>query len=118
MGSVIVMTRDELEAARNAKAQEIVVMGKLADDLKKTSRFAKLGAVSVAAIAAAVGLAPVTGGLSTLGLAAVATVTGLEIAAIITATSLGIALIMAIHKDYDVDFSSKGEARFRRKEGK
>ncbi|MNM37622.1 hypothetical protein D3C81_483610 [compost metagenome] len=118
MESVIVRTRDELEVAKNAKAHEIVAVGKLADDLKKTRKFATLGAVGVAAIAAAVGLAPVTGGLSTLGLAAVATVTGLEIAAIITAASLGIALILAIHKDYDVDFSSKGEAKFRRKEGR
>jgi hypothetical protein len=54
---VTVRTRDELEAAKNAKAQQIVVVGKLADDLKKTRKFAKLGAVGVAAIVAAVGLA-------------------------------------------------------------
>ncbi|ASR42759.1 hypothetical protein BEN78_04520 [Xanthomonas citri pv. mangiferaeindicae] len=116
MKSVIVTTRDELEVAKNTRAQEIVVLGKLADDLKKTRKLARLGAAGVAAIAAAVGLAPVTGGMSTLGLAAVATVTGLELATIITAAGLGIALIFAIHKDYNVDFSCKGVARFRRKE--
>jgi CBS domain containing-hemolysin-like protein len=118
MASVTVRTRDELEAAKNAKAQQIVVVGKLADDLKKTRKFAKLGAVGVAAIVAAVGLAPVTAGLSTLSLGAVATVTGVEIIGVITAASLGLSLILAIYKGYDVEYEAGGKVIFKRKEGK
>ncbi|MEB2230990.1 hypothetical protein VDS41_05735 [Xanthomonas campestris pv. campestris] len=119
MGSVTVSTRDELEAAKNAKASEILVVGKLAEDLKKTKKITKIGKIGLAAVVAAVGLTPFTGGLSgAVGLGGLAAVTGMEVAAIILAASIGIGLLVALSKDYDeIDVGPK-HARFRRKAGK
>lgn len=119
MGSMRVSTRAELEAAKNAKLAEILVVGKLADDLKKSKKIATLGVVGIAALGAAVGLAPVTGGLSGLGSVGVAAMAGVDIAVIITAAAIGIALIVAVFKDYEeVEYSSSGGLRLKRRSSK
>jgi hypothetical protein len=55
-------------------------------------------------VAAAAVAAPFTGGLSYLAAAGISATTGLGISAVIVATSVGIATVMAVYRDYDVEF--------------
>lgn len=112
MGSVTVRTKEELKAAKDAKAQRILVVGKLASDFGKARKITALSGVALAAVGAAVGLAPVTGGFSTLGLVALAAGTGVEVAVIIAAATFGIALVLAIHKGYNVKRQADGSYEF------
>jgi CBS-domain-containing membrane protein len=110
-----VTTKDQLEAAKNSKVDEIVITGKLANDLKKTKKIAYASVGTIAVLTAAIAATPFTGGLSAIGLIPVAAMTGFEIAAIIIAASIGITLIIAIFKDYEeVDYED-GRLRLRRK---
>lgn len=114
-----VATKEELKTARENKLAQIIVVGELADKLKRTKKIATLGAVALAAIVAAVGLAavtaPETAGLSFVALAPVASLSGIEIATIILAASIGLSLILAIYKDYDEVGYKEGELILRRK---
>lgn len=101
MSSHIVSTKSELENARNVGAPEIIITGKLANDLHKAKKVAYVGAGTLALFMAALAVAPFTGGISMLGAASIAGLTGLEIAAIIAATTIGLALIIAVYKDYE-----------------
>jgi hypothetical protein len=96
-----VTTRDELESAKNKGINDIIVEGELASKLKTSKRIAQLGAASIAVLVGIVGLSPFTGGLSFIGLAPFAALTGLEISAIIIAASIGLALIIAVFRDYE-----------------
>lgn len=102
MSSIIVATKKELESAKEKRYEEIIVTGKLADDLKKSKKIALAGTVTLGVLAAALASIPFTGGSSfVVGVMPVAAITGFEIAAIIAATSVGLALLIAIFKDYE-----------------
>ena len=96
-----VSTKPELEDASNAGFREITVIGDLANNLLKAKKLAYVGAGTIALLTAALTAIPFTGGLSMVGAASIATLTGLEIAAIIAAASIGVTLIIAIFKDYE-----------------
>ena len=114
MQSVTVTTKAELEAAKNAKVSEIVVVGKLANDLKKAKKVMTLGAIGLMVLTGAIGLAPFTGGVS-LGVAATAAaLTGLEISAIIIASAIGLSLVLAVFKGYEEVGYSDGNMRLKR----
>ena len=114
-----VSTREELRAAKEAGAREIIVTGELAEKLRKAKKVAFLGKIAMAALVATLGAAtltaPVTGGLSYFAAAPVATLTGMEIAAIIAASSLGIALVIAVFKDYEEVSFESGKMTLKRK---
>lgn len=101
MTSVIVRTKSDLESAKARGVEEIIVSGKLADDLKKAKTIALAGTGTIAILTAALAAIPFTGGLSVLAAAPVAALTGFEIAAIIAATAVGLALIIAVFKEYE-----------------
>jgi hypothetical protein len=115
MRSSTVSTKQQLEAARNAKVDEIIVTGKLANDLKKTQNIAYASAGTIAVLTAAIVAMPFTGGLSAVGLAPVAIMSGFEVAAIIVAASIGIVLIVAIFKDYEEISYKNGEMKLKKK---
>lgn len=96
-----VSTKSELDDATKFGVREITVVGDLANDLHKTKKLAYVGASTVGLLTAALAAAPFTGGLSFVGAAPIAALTGLEIATIIAAASIGVALILAIFKDYE-----------------
>ena len=114
-----VETKQELDAARAQGVRDIVVLGALADKLHRSRTIAKLSAASLAALAAVVGVAVVTGpetlGLSMFAASGVAAMTGVEIAAIITASSLGLALVVAIWKGYESIGYEAGRLELRRR---
>ncbi len=121
MEPVSVSTKEELKSAMESGVGEIVVQGKLASDLKKTKKIAKLSGAALAAVmalgavgAGSVALAPATGGVSFFvapaAAAPVAALTGMEIAAIICAVALGVSLIIAVFKDYE-EISFDGEKK-------
>nr|AIW63028.1 hypothetical protein [Burkholderia sp. Ha185] len=117
-----VATKEELKSARENEAAQIVVVGELADKLKRTKKIATLSAVTLTAIVAVVGLAavaaPETAGLSFVALGPLAGLSGIEIATIILAASIGLSLILAIHKEYDEIGYKEGELVLRRKSTK
>lgn len=126
MQSVIVTTKDQLEKAKQEKVPEIIVVGDLADSLKRSQQITKLSAIGLAVLATSIATIPLSGGLSSLALisgaqfvatfaAPIAAYTGVEIAAIIAAVSLGVALILAIFKEYDVIEYESGKLILRRK---
>lgn len=118
-----VTTREQLKAAQDSGVAEIVVVGELADKLKRAKKVALLSGAALAAITAAITAAtvaaPFTGGLSyaafAAGAAPAAAMTGLEIAAIITAASLGVALIVALFKDYEEISYEDGKLTLKKK---
>lgn len=114
MSSVNVTTSEELKAAQEAKVDEIFVTGELAGKLKSARAVATLGPAAIAAIGAIALTAIPSGGLSTIGLVPVAALTGMEISAIIFVASIGITSIIALFKDYDVEFTTKG-AKYKKK---
>lgn len=105
MSSITVKTKNELKSAMDIGYSEIVVEGKLADDLKKGKKIAYCSAATLAVLGAAIvaipATMPLTGGFSALAAAPVAALTGLEISAIIVAISIGVTLIVAVFKDYE-----------------
>ena len=97
-----VSTKETLKFAIDRGYEEIIVEGSLADDLIKTKCIATASPAAIAALVAVVGLMPVSGGLSMVAVAPLASLTGFEIAAIITAAAIGLAVVMAVYKDYNV----------------
>jgi hypothetical protein len=101
-----VATKEDLKKAKDAGAQEIIVVGEFADKLNKAKKITYLSAGVLTSVVAIVGVAvvaaPETAGIS-LGVAApaAAAISGIEIAAIIAASAIGIALIVAVFKDYE-----------------
>jgi hypothetical protein len=119
MAGVEVRNRNELQAALNGKAKEIVLKGELAEKVLKAKKIGKLNKIGLGLLIGLVGTAaltaPVTGGIS-LALAGVAAaVTGVEVAAIIAASLVGIALIVAVFKEYDQVHYKDGELILKRK---
>jgi len=101
MKETIVKTKAELKSAKEAGAERIIVVGALADQLKRGKKVALGGAAVITLITAALAAAPFTGGLSALGAVPIAALTGMEIAAIIAASAVGISLIVAIFAGYE-----------------
>ena len=123
MDAKIITTKEELKKAMEDKAEEILVVGKLADDLRATKQITTLGATTLGilstAIAAGMIAAPFTAGtslgISALAAAPIAVTTGVSIPAIILASALGIGIIISLHKDYrEVEFG-RGMLRMRLK---
>lgn len=122
MDSVTVNTKEELSQAKNSNASEIVVIGELANKLKRAQKVTLLSAGTLAVITALLGTAtitaPVTGGMSYFVAAPAAALSGLEIATIIVSASLGISLIIALFKDYEEIEYSKERLILRRRKPK
>ncbi|WP_454690215.1 hypothetical protein [Achromobacter aloeverae] len=112
---ISVSTKDELKSAMEHGASEITVLGSLANDLHRTKKVATLGAVALAAMTALTVAAIPTGGMSMLGFAPVAALTGMEISAIILAVSIGVVLIVAVFKDYEQIEYGNGKLVLRKK---
>ncbi|OPG85038.1 hypothetical protein B2J73_01680 [Stutzerimonas stutzeri] len=113
--TIVVSTKEELKQAKERNAAEIVVVGKLASDIRKAKKIAYAGAGTIAALTAALAAVPFTGGLSAVAAVPIATLTGLEIAAIIAAASVGLVLLLAVFKDYDEVSYSEGRLNLKRK---
>ncbi|HGM5387464.1 TPA: hypothetical protein ACKP07_000293 [Serratia marcescens] len=118
MAQVVVRTKEELETARKEKADYIIVEGELADKLQRGKKVAKASGVTITVIAAAIAAAPFTGGISTLGAASAAALSGMEIVAIIAAASIGIALIIGVFKDYEDIEVGPGTLKLKRRQQK
>ncbi|WP_274851932.1 hypothetical protein [Serratia marcescens] len=118
MAQIVVRTKEELEKASKEKADYIIVEGVLADKLQRGKKVAKASGATIAAIAAALAAAPFTGGISTMGVASAAALSGMEIAAIIAAASIGIALIIGLFKDYEEIEVGPGTLKLKRRQQK
>ncbi len=122
-----VTTKEELKAAQSKGVDEIIVVGKLAGQLKLAKKVALLSTATLAALGVFLTTvtvtttvtAPMTGGMSYLAAAPVvvpvAAMTGVEVAAIIAASFLGLALILAIYKDYEEISYESGRLVLRKK---
>ena len=115
MKSFTVTTKSELESAKENGAEEIIVTGSLAKDLKKAKKIVFVGTATLGIIIAAIAAIPFTSGLSAFAAAPVAALTGLEIAVIISAASVGIALVIAVFKDYEEISYEDGKLTLRRR---
>lgn len=89
---------------------EIAIEGPLAEKIHKSRMITKLGIgglASLGAIVAALGLMPVTVGVSGIAAAPVAALSGLEIATVIAVATMGLGLLIALFKDYEeIEFST------------
>ena len=115
MQGTIVKTKSELKSAKEAGVEHIIVVGVLADQLKRGKKVALGGAAAIALITAALAAVPFTGGLSALGAAPIAALTGMEIAAIISASAVGIALIVAVFAGYEEISYENGRLELKKK---
>ena len=119
---MIIKTKDELENAIKNKVQNFEVEGELAENLKKGQKITTLGKISLSILIASLAgivATPATGGISGAwgfaGAATVATLTGLEIATITAVAFLGIGMLIALFKDYNVEFEKDTEGKFKAK---
>ncbi len=119
---MIIKTKDELENAIKNKVQNFEVEGELAENLKKGQQITTLGKISLSILIASLAgivATPATGGISgawgVAGAATVATLTGLEIATITAVAFLGIGMLIALFKDYNVEFEKDTEGKFKAK---
>ena len=112
----IVSTKEELKSAKEQGITEIIVSGKLANDLKKSKKIALAGTVTIGILTAALAATPFTGGITAFAAAPVAALTGVEIVAIIAAASIGLALIIAVYKEYDEVSYENGKLVLRKKQ--
>lgn len=108
---MIVKTKQDLESALKNKVEYFEVEGELAEQLKKGQKITTLSKVALSVLTASIAgiaLAPATGGVSgVMGLTtatAIATLTGLEIAVIMTVAFVGVRMLMALYKDYEVEY--------------
>jgi len=132
-----VRTKDELKAAKEMGAAEIIVVGELAQKIKKAEKITLLGKASIAAITVVLGAAmiavPFTSGSSLLvaaptaavtasffavAPAAAAVLTGADITAIIAVSAVGLALVLAVLKDYEEISYESGRLVLKKKRNK
>lgn len=122
MNQITVTTKEELKNAKEKGYQEIIATGDLATDLKKASVIKALGPVAIGTLTAALALIPVTGGVSMVLAAPVWATVGITDTVVVTAiVTLGLTLVLAIFKEYDVEFEKTAEgmrAKLTRKENK
>ena len=117
-----VKTKEQLKEAQMDKVEEIIVVGKLAKDLKKAKKITTLSATSLAALTAVIGagaaVAPFTGGASLVAsFTGAAASTGLSIPIIMAIATLGSWLVLMMFKYYEeVEFDLKNQTlKLRRK---
>ena len=117
-----VKTKEQLKEAQMDKVEEIIVVGKLAKDLKKAKKITTLSATSLAALTAVIGagaaVAPFTGGVSLVAsFTGAAASTGLSIPIIMAIATLGSGLVLMMFKYYEeVEFDLKNQTlKLRRK---
>ncbi len=116
MSTVTVKTKEELKKAIASNTNEIIAVGALATNLKKSKKITTLGLVTLPILVAAMAAIPFTAGLSVAVAAPIAVLTGVEIAVIIAVNYVGIALVIAIYRDYDVVIETPdGTIIFKRK---
>ena len=116
MSTVTVKTKEELKKAIASNTNEIIAVGALATNLKKSKKITTLGLVTLPILVAAMAAIPFTAGLSAVVAAPIAVLTGVEIAVIIAVNYVGIALVIAIYRDYDVVIETPdGTIIFKRK---
>ena len=117
MSTRTVTTKEELKSAQKDKIDEIIVTGKLAEDLIAAQKITKLGKGALAAlstgITAAAVASPLTGGASmgvtAAALAPVAAASGISVGAILLIYTLGVTVIIALFNDYQVIAEHTGE---------
>ena len=110
MKQQIVRTKEELKRAVDSKTDRIVVKGELAEKLNTGLKIKKASKWAIGLLAASLGAAPFTAGMSMAVAAPIAALTGIEIVAIIAVAAIGIALILLICREYS-------KVRFRGKKG-
>lgn len=98
---MIVHTKSELESAIKIGTEEIIIEGELAEKVRNGRKIKTVGKFTLLALASAIAAIPFTGGMSAVGFAPVAALTGLEIALIMAVAFLGIGLLTAIWNGYD-----------------
>lgn len=115
MSTRTVRTKEALKEAQKDGVNEIIVEGKLAEDLKATRKIATLSTGAIAAlsaVAAGVVIAPATGGtsavISAVAAAPLVVATGLSIPAITFACIIGVAFLVTLFKEYDMEISAGG----------
>ena len=116
MNEIVVRTKAELERAKEAKAEIIIIEGDLASKVKRGKTIAKASGVSLTLLAAALAATPFTGGLSMAAAVPIAAISGFEIAAIIAAASIGLTLLIAIFKDYEEIEAGNGKIKLKRRQ--
>lgn len=87
------------------KVTNIIIEGDLAKNVHKSKEIKKLGSVALGVLATslvvATATAPITGGISYLVAAPIATSAGLPVATIIAVSIVGITVMTALVKDYE-----------------
>lgn len=117
---LIINTKEGLKSAKNNKVREFAVEGKLAEDLLKAQKIAKLSKRVVVVLAGAVGAgavaAPFTAGTS-LGVSAVVTATAASsvgTGTIVACVAIGgVLLAYTIFKDYSFKVERKPDGTIR-----
>ena len=111
---VRVSTKEELQKAKDNNVEKIIVTGELAESLNKAKKIKTLGKAGMVALVAAVGSVatmPLTGGLSSIALAAEAAPlisAGITTEVIIAIVAVGgVTIVSAIFKDYNVKITHK-----------
>ncbi|WP_434033705.1 hypothetical protein [Cupriavidus sp. a3] len=108
----IVRTKEEFKRAAKSGEHEIIVMGSLADTVRKAYKVQSLSKAALAAIGALAVATPFTYGVS--GIVAVG-LTGMELATIIFVIFVGVTLILAVLRDYEEIEASPGKVVLRKK---
>lgn len=102
-----VSTKEELRRAYKAKVDTIVVVGELAEMMKKVEPLGKVKPITYGGLSLLAGVKAMGGPLSSVAVASIAALTGLEIGIIIIATSIGLSFVISVFKDYETDASVK-----------
>jgi hypothetical protein len=116
MNAHIVTTKEDLSSAKDAGYEEIVIVGELADQVKRGKKIALAGAVVLGILTVTLAATPFTGGLSMFAAAPIAVMTGTEVTAIIAVSMVGLSLLVAIFKDYEEIEYANGRLTLRKKQ--
>jgi len=102
VSSLTVTTKEELKKAKESNVNEIIIVGELAENLKKAKTITTLGAGVITVLTVALAITPASGGLSLAAVAPIAFTTGLSASVIIAIIAVGgVTLTIALFKDYD-----------------
>lgn len=114
--TIRVSNKEELDDAFDRGYQTIRVVGRLAGQIYKTRKLAQLSPLALGSLAASVGAAPPTGGVSLVGVIPPTIGTGLSFGAIILAASIGLSLLIALYKNYEIVEYTNGTLTLHRKD--
>jgi len=102
VSSLTVTTKEQLKKAKESNVNEIIIVGELAENLKKAKTITTLGAGVITVLTVALAITPASGGLSLAAVAPIAFTTGLSASVIIAIIAVGgVTLTIALFKDYD-----------------